>query len=64
MERRWLLDGRRRSSGRRMIHDRRRHREDVIAERRIGSDQRDDGDRRAGDERRWKSGLDRSALIH
>ena len=64
MERRWLWDGRRRSSGRRMIHDRRRQRGSVIAERRSGHDQRSRQDRRRADERRLRMGLARGALTH
>jgi hypothetical protein len=53
VERRWWGNGRRMSIGRRMIHDRRRARAMIPAERRTGYDQRDDGDRRSWDERRW-----------
>lgn len=55
MERRWWGNGRRRSMGRRMVHERRRARNLIAAERRTGYDQREDGDRRARMERRWSA---------
>ncbi len=55
MERRWWGNGRRRSMGRRMVHERRRYRSLIAAERRVGYDQRDQSDRRELVERRWGS---------
>jgi hypothetical protein len=43
------------SMGRRMVHERRRHRDLIPAERRTGYEQRDHGDRRARSERRWSA---------